>query len=182
MPNDGRRALRLSVLSHYALRTTRYAMTNDHSRIDSCSLLPGTPGRRAGDEGLRALGSPIDPRYCTLFAPHPPTPSPRSTGARRRQYSGGGLTGDARGPGEQDRTNEKQKDQERSLLVFSLFLFRMFRSADYQVYSAPMVKPCKTMLASLLMVAVRAEPGRNVDGGVAFKFSAANATPSTQIT
>ena len=46
-------------------------------RIDFCPLLPGRPGRRAGDEGLSMLETQLYLAYWTRISPHHPTPSPR---------------------------------------------------------------------------------------------------------
>jgi len=57
-------------------------------RIFSCSLLPGTPARRAGDEGLRALELHGNAGYWKRLTPHPPTPSPLTTGVKGRKFFG----------------------------------------------------------------------------------------------
>ncbi len=72
------RTMKMSTEGELAVTGIDREGPNDNYSIPG-SLLPGTPGRRAGDEGA------LFPRVST---PHPPSPSPQKTGERGGKNSG----------------------------------------------------------------------------------------------
>ena len=66
---------------------SEYSNGSPQLRMNFCPLLPGRPGRWAGDEGKCILETQQYLVQWTRSAPHPPTPSPRKRGEGENGFS-----------------------------------------------------------------------------------------------